>query len=485
MPLMTDRLPVSLLFLGEPFDRQAVLHTLRHLAMRFGWRFTPDAAHRIIYATVPPPPADVTDRDVVILSSPAVVDYFYASPAPLPLFKEPDGGLLPFPFTAPLPEGSGAWIKSDVVAGAFALMQLWYERRTRAIQQDGWILFEEDWWGQAGLNAPSPLADEWLDRIALASQAAGWPATGGHPAQSFMGRQLTLVLTHDVDYLPGILGRGFPRLARAIYRQVVTRRRPVDAFKILIRYGWRVWRGLPYWTFRRILKEEKRFTGHSSFQVIVAQRHRADPSYRVQRKRIKETLIRLQEKGWEICLHGSYYASRTNGGLENERKLLEGILGTTILGHRQHYLNFHPTQLFEEIEKAGFRYDLSVGYNNCSGPRAGTFYPYRPYHLTSRHPHTFWEIPFMVMDTTLATTYNFSATEGWCHLQNVLPTHGCFGVIWHSEQHDGLLDPGYDELYTRLLEWADAHQARLAAGGELLVDLDSLWNSTLAEPSPT
>ena len=40
----TTQLQVQLVFDGVPFDAAAVLHTLRHLAMRVGWRFVRDVA---------------------------------------------------------------------------------------------------------------------------------------------------------------------------------------------------------------------------------------------------------------------------------------------------------------------------------------------------------------------------------------------------------------------------------------------------------
>jgi hypothetical protein len=158
------------------------------------------------------------------------------------------------------------------------------------------------------------------------------------------------------------------------------------------------------------------------------------------------------------------------------------VLGSSVLGHRQHYLHFHPAQLFVEVEHAGFAYDLSVGYNDRSGPRAGTLFPYRPYHVEHHQPHKLWEIPFVLMDTTLATTYRFSSHEAWQHVQSILgESRGCTAVIWHQEQLGGMLDPGFDNLYYQLIAWALEAGMRLVPGSMLLPELDAAWAATVRD----
>ena len=69
---MAERLPIEIVFGGVPFDHTAVLHTLRHLAMRVGWVLSPQAAHRLLYITDRGELArlEATTRDIVVLSSP-------------------------------------------------------------------------------------------------------------------------------------------------------------------------------------------------------------------------------------------------------------------------------------------------------------------------------------------------------------------------------------------------------------------------------
>jgi hypothetical protein len=285
-----------------------------------------------------------------------------------------------------------------------------------------------------------------------------------------------------VDYLPTLRNHGLPRLMRALVRQTVTRQRPGEALRVLARYAQTLRHGTPYFEIPAIARREEAYQVRPSFQLTVAHHHRTDPTYDIAQPPIAPALRRLQAEQWEICLHGSYTASRTPGRLRQERTRLEQILEQTVLGHRQHYLHFHPAQLFAEVEHAGFAYDLSVGYNDRSGPRAGTLFPYRPYHVERHQPHHFWEIPFLLMDTTLATTYRFSRQDAWQHMQDLIgQSRGCMAVIWHQEQLGGLLDPGFDSLYYQLLAWALAAGMRLVPGSRLLPELDAAWAATVSE----
>jgi hypothetical protein len=181
-------------------------------------------------------------------------------------------------------------------------------------------------------------------------------------------------------------------------------------------------------------------------------------------------------------LHGSYRASRTPGKLTAERARLQALARRPILGYRQHYLNFEPAALFREVGQSGLRYDMSVGYNDRSGPRAGTYFPFRPYDLDNRRPCPIWEIPFVLMDTTLATTYRLGAADALAHatrvLEPVTAAGGCVAIIWHQEQCGGLLDPGFDGVYIDLLEWLVQRRGRLTSGAALLPELDAAWRMT-------
>ncbi len=460
-------LRVQLVFVGEPFNRDAVMHTLRHVAMRADWQLTFDAnvAHRVIYATTDQASAiEARSNDVVILSSRAVAEHLQSSRAPIPLAVN----RLPFPH----PIQRSDWICADVIAGAYAAMNLWYEERTRVNVRNGWITWREDWMARAGFDGPVPLVDEWLLEIARAAMGKGWYTSRLHDV-------FTIVLTHDVDYLPSKYNRGLPRLVRAIARQIVLRRRPADVLRLLTRY---MLSRQPYFLFDDVMRAEANHGACSSFQLVSTNEHRLDPTYEITHEPILSTLQRIAASDWEIALHGSYMASRVPAKLRDERLELERASNISVQGHRQHYLNFHPSQLFDAIECAKFEYDSSVGYNDVSGARAGTFFPYRPFGVNHRRAYNFWEIPFVLMDTTLATTNNFSPRQALVHSQKILApvaqACGTVAIIWHLEQLSGLLDPGFECVYFDLLDWIRAQGGVMTTGRAVVRNWNARWKAT-------
>jgi len=472
---MADSLPVELVFEGRPFDAAAVTHTLRHLAMHVGWRLVPRSQYRLVYATFAGALSDATSGPlfdgIVVPSSPQVGAHLREARTPFPLARDSDGQLVPFPHVHRSRRG---WLDGDVVAGAHACLNLWYEQRTQPAAGDGWILYKQDWMAQAGLSDPAALADRWLKMIYETSLQLGWPDTRQH-------RQFTVVLTHDVDYLPGRRDRGSPRFARTLYRQLLVRRRPLDAWRLLRHYLRESVRSrTPYLEVSRIIAEEGRLGARSSFQFVVDPQHRHDPRYTD--RDIPWSALRPE---WEVCLHGSYLAARTPGKVKAERARLEALAQRAVCGYRQHYLNFQPERLFREVVAAGLRYDMSVGYNDRSGPRAGTHFPFKPFDLSTGQPYGFWEIPFVLMDTTLATTYRLSGAEALLHaravLEPVVAGGGCVAIIWHQEQCGGLLDPGYDATYLHLLRWLVSKGGQLITGAQCVDEWDAAWQGTAGD----
>src|SRR5512143_3629146 len=229
---MNELLPVELVFRGEPFDAGAVRHTLRHLAMRVGWRLVARSRYRLLYVTrgTDRPDNDIpgSTECVVVPSSRQVAEHLRHGRTPFAVVDRGNGRITPFPQEAR--RSQPGWLAGDVIAGAYACLNLWFEQRTQPAPSVGWITFGEDWMGRAGLRDPLPVADRWLDTIYETAVKLGWPTT--RPSRRF-----TIVLTHDVDYLPRRSSRGLPRFLRALCRQLIVRRRPSDAARLFLRYA--------------------------------------------------------------------------------------------------------------------------------------------------------------------------------------------------------------------------------------------------------
>ena len=275
------------------------------------------------------------------------------------------------------------------------------------------------------------------------------------------GARFAVALTHDVDTPWKWTRLGVKGAAARVKSDLVGGR---------VRSSLRELRGLagaplhkasgtdPFWSFDRILSDERRQGASSTFFLMADHAHEHDgPSgeqYEELRPRLVETLL---EGNAEVGLHGSYSAAEDPARISAEKRSLEELAGS-IQGQRYHFLRLDPHRNLGQLEEAGFAYDSSLGFSDALGFRAGIGHPFRPWDFEREAPHELVEVPLAAMDVTLSAEryLGLSAEEADERLTALLDwaaeNGGGFAVLWHSEQYDSALLPGWDRLYKRFLE---------------------------------
>jgi peptidoglycan/xylan/chitin deacetylase (PgdA/CDA1 family) len=298
----------------------------------------------------------------------------------------------------------------------------------------------------------------------------------GVEAPRWSDARFAVALTHDVD-VPWKWTRKGVKGAAA--------RAKSDLSKGRARSGLRELRGLagaavhkvtgtdPYWSFDRILDDERRNGASSTFFLLADHAHEFDgaavDSYERLRPRLVET---LQGGGAEIGLHGSYSAADDPNRIATEKERLEQLSGP-VAGQRYHYLRVDPHRNLAALEAAGFAYDSSLGFGDAIGFRAGIAHPFRPWDLERDAPRELVEVPLAAMDVTLSAEryLNLGVDEAERRLMSLLDwaaaNGGGFAVLWHSEQYDSALLPGWDRLYRRVLEGVRARDGVCLQAGAL------------------
>ena len=278
------------------------------------------------------------------------------------------------------------------------------------------------------------------------------------------GARFAVALTHDVD-TPWKWTRTGVRGAAARAKSGLAGGR--------VRTGLRELRGLagvpvhkasgtdPYWSFDRILADERRVGGSSTFFLIAEHAHELDgpvpESYERLRPRLVETLL---DGGAEVGLHGSYSAADDPERLAGEKASLERLAGS-IQGQRYHFLRLNPHRNLAAVEAAGFAYDSTLGFNDAPGFRAGIAHPFRPWDFERDRPRDLVEVPLAAMDVTLSAerylglTPRQAAVRLGALLDWAAENGGGFAVLWHSEHYDSAMLPGWDRLYRRFVEDVD------------------------------
>jgi hypothetical protein len=163
---------------------------------------------------------------------------------------------------------------------------------------------------------------------------------------------------------------------------------------------------------------------------------------------IRPDVRMLASKGKEVALHGLDAWLDVEAGRE-ELNRVKGACSDASAGVRMHWLYFSG-QSPAILEKAGFAYDSTSGYNDVIGYRAGTVQVYRL-------PGTdrMFELPLHVMDTALFLPARMALTQAAAYelvdkmMTDVSSYGGAFTLNWHCRS----LGPErfWDDFYSRVL----------------------------------
>ena len=236
--------------------------------------------------------------------------------------------------------------------------------------------------------------------------------------------------------------------------------------------------GNPYWGFPIIMKLEDKFEVRSTFFFLQESKkiNLLRPKewalslgkYRFNDKKVSEIIKMLDRNGWEIGLHGSYESFKHEDLLREEKKELEQVLGTEVIGIRQHYLNMEIPQTWGIQRKAGFLYDSSFGFRYKIGFRDDRYLPFHPF------DNSFLEIPLAVMDGALFSNCD-GEDEIWGKCLNLIKTaerqRGLLTVLWHQRVFNEDEFPGWSNVYIKIIKECTERNAYFGT----CKDIRDLW----------
>jgi hypothetical protein len=282
------------------------------------------------------------------------------------------------------------------------------------------------------------------------------------------GHRFIVCLTHDVDH-PCVRNHSCDRtmfgfLYRATVGSIINFCRGRKSMS-QVTTNWKAALSLPlvfagiardFWNqLDRYLELEKDLT--STFFVIPTKgdagvdshgRRRAKRASRYALADIADDLEKLHAANREIAVHG-INAWRDTAKGRDERERIQEITGTAKIGVRMHWLYFN-SQAPPLLEKAGFSYDSTIGYNETIGYRAGTTQVFK--HLNVDH---LLELPLHIMDTALfyPSYMNLSDKQAGVAVQSLVENASRLGGVLTINWHDRSLGPErlWDDVYVNLL----------------------------------
>lgn len=321
-----------------------------------------------------------------------------------------------------------------------------------------------------------PVVDE--DYLQNGGQKPTWPD----------GKPFAVCLTHDVDVVSLYSLKQSLRSRKAQLLNSGGALQKVRSFVGVsidfARLGIRAKQKDPLHCYERWLKAEKQCNAHSTFFFwpglsAVTKRHYTDCAYELfdlvvfdnQKCTVAEMIQEIDQQGWEIGFHPSWYSFDDADELKRQKDSLEKALGHDIVSIRQHYLHYDIRVTPAVQAETGLKYDSTLGFNDNIGFRFGTCYPWNLYDLKNEKELTIKEIPLIIQDSAMlnpakgmcldedtAFEYIKQITEA---VENV---SGILTLLWHP---NSIINPDRWDLYLRTLDYLKKKNAWFGAVKEI------------------
>ena len=233
----------------------------------------------------------------------------------------------------------------------------------------------------------------------------------------------------------------------------------------------------PYWTFETLMRIEDELGVKSSFYFLnetgVARvtdkktwRH-SGRRYNWNSPPVKKIMKKMESRGWEVGLHGSFFSYLDHEKMCSEKNALEKALGVSeIVGVRQHNLNIKIPDTWIGQEKCGLLYDTTLGYNDCMGFRWGTCLPFHPWISDEKRILNLLEIPLVIEDLPFFENPNRSE-DTLKIIRGVMEQQGVLSLLWHHSAFNDHEYPGWGTAYKRIIEYCKKRDAWITTGKEL------------------
>jgi len=341
-------------------------------------------------------------------------------------------------------------IPADIIASSFFMLSRYEEV----------VINEKDRFGrfpaQASISYKAgilqrPVVNEYIDLLWNAISAVQKSIVREHPWKE---KGFAFCLTHDIDrvklydspkHILGILWRA--GIKRGNVRSGLQAIR--DAFGT-----WLKLRADPYDTFDQLIALEAEFDVKATYFFMAGGDTAYDKRYHIEQ--LSEILQRLIAAGHEVGLHASFNSYHDPASLKTEKKRLEDVLSQPTFGSRQHYLRWETPATWIALAKAGVDYDATLGYAQYEGFRAGTCYPFHPYDILHDKEMPLWEVPLIVMDSTLLEYRGLQsevAKEAIMEMvAQVKRYRGVFTLLWHNSSLYDLVHPGVSAVFRDIIK---------------------------------
>ena len=328
----------------------------------------------------------------------------------------------------------GAVLRVDIAATALMFLSRWEET----------VVDEADQHGRFPARAALAFRHGFLDRPIVDEHAMvlrSW-MKAVQPTWTPNVRRFDVRLSHDIDRIRPF--RGLRAAARRVASDLLWRRKPGAALKALRDVAAQLVAPARTSSFRGIEELAAIAAEHgipAAFLFQAGDPGPYDSDYDPRTEPVRSVIQRLCAAGHVVGLHPSYAAAEDPGRLASEIERLSGISPSPVEFSRQHYLRFRAPDTWCDLAAAGLVRDMSLGYADHEGFRAGTCHPYQPFDLERDEPIDLIEEPLIAMESTLLGYRGMSTVEASDRIlelaQRCALVGGRMTLLWHNSKLHG------------------------------------------------
>lgn len=359
-----------------------------------------------------------------------------------PIWKNWNGTKIPFLFSEEdiLPiitftENSKAIINYDIISCAFFFLSSWQEYHSERRDQYGRFLYSESL--QNTYNFITiPVVNYYFDILKSAIETISKKTLKRKLWPDFA---LAVSLSHDIDKInSGWLEGGFSELKKLRFssfcRLMLNRLSGKD----------------PWNNLSEIISIEKNLTVPSTF-FFLTRKGNSNADYELDE--VASYFPKILDAKSEYSLHASLGSCDDPVQLDSEKKNLQSETN----GNRFHFLKFEPKTFVQNLDKARFSYDTSLGFAEHIGFRNGFCFPFKPYNISEKKVAEFYEIPLMIMDATLSNKSYMGNNPNklkivYDVINEVSKFNGLLTILWHNNYFSEYKYDGWKSLYIDLIE---------------------------------
>ncbi|WP_246944224.1 polysaccharide deacetylase family protein [Bacillus pinisoli] len=218
----------------------------------------------------------------------------------------------------------------------------------------------------------------------------------------------------------------------------------------------------PFDTFDDIMDQSEALGIQSRFFFMNGGVTKFDRKYKLKDRHVQNVIQRIKRRNHIIGFHPSFNTYTNPELWKQEKEGLEEVLGLPVKEGRQHYLRFQVPLTWEIWEKNNMTVDMTMGYAEKEGFRAGTCYEYRVFDILKRRTLDVTEFPLIVMESTFFYQDDVRPEEMIKRInylkQKVKKYNGNFVILWHNSNFNHGIWKDIKHVYKEVLRRDDDEQ---------------------------